>query len=116
VAKARYDASIFELLRAYADHRQRGVVNQLTIEPMRLFSVDAAIERLSRFVGRMPDWQTLRSFLPPSVEDIVVRRSAMASTFAASLELAKAGRLRLRQDEAFGPIYIRSGPSEDHQT
>jgi segregation and condensation protein A len=32
----------------------------------------------------------------------------MASTFAATLELVRDGRLELRQDRAFGPLYLRS--------
>ena len=32
----------------------------------------------------------------------------MASTFVASLELVKEGRLRIRQMGTFGPIYVRS--------
>jgi segregation and condensation protein A len=42
----------------------------------------------------------------------MVGRSAVASTFAASLELVRSGRVQLRQDVAFGPIYLRSPPEE----
>ena len=42
-----------------------------------------------------------------------MRRSALAATFAASLEMARAGRLKLRQERTFGPIYVRR--NEDPQ-
>jgi len=52
----------------------------------------------------------LMSFLPPGLRGGIVERSAVAATFAASLELVRAGKLQLRQDSAFGPIYLRSLP------
>jgi segregation and condensation protein A len=71
-------------------------------------SMDAALERLRPLIGRVPEWSLLTSFLPEELRGEVFRRSALAATFAASLELARAGRLELRQDRIFGPIYLRS--------
>jgi segregation and condensation protein A len=58
----------------------------------------------------MPDWRSLMSFLPEGAGEGLVGRSAVAATFAASLELARDGRVQLRQDAAFGPIWLRSPP------
>jgi segregation and condensation protein A len=60
----------------------------------------------------MPDWRTLVSFLPRGLAPGLVQRSAVAATFAASLELVRAGKLQLRQDRLFGPIFLRSPPAE----
>jgi segregation and condensation protein A len=35
-------------------------------------------------------------------------RSALASTFTAGLELAKQGKIELKQDGLFRPIYLRA--------
>ncbi len=105
-----YDVTLFELLRAYGQGRARAEAAVLHIEPAELYSMDDALQRLSRFLGRMPDWRTLASFLPPNLRVDLVARSAIASTFAASLELVREGRLQLRQDHIFGPIYLRSPP------
>ena len=59
----------------------------------------------------VPEWRSLMSFLPPGLRGGVIERSAVAATFAASLELVRSGKLQLRQERAFGPIYIRS-PSD----
>ena len=112
-----YEATLYDLLKAYADQRRRRGPGVLAMEDYDLFSVDAALRRLRRLLGRVPDWKNLWSFLPPLVRDGTAQsalkaRSAKASTFAASLELAREGRLRLRQDEAFGPIYLRSPARE----
>jgi segregation and condensation protein A len=106
----RYEATLLELLRAYGDQRQRKESAVLHIVPAELYSMDDALERLGRMLGRMPEWRSLVSFLPVGLRHGLIERSALAATFAASLELARSGRLELRQDRAFGPILLRSLP------
>jgi segregation and condensation protein A len=110
VLKPIYEVSLYELLRAYGDQRQRKDASVLHIEAPDLYSMDDALQRLSRILGRVPDWRALMSYLPPGLRGGIIERSAVAATFAASLELARAGKLQLRQDSVFGPIYIRSLP------
>jgi segregation and condensation protein A len=105
-----YDAALYDLLRAYGDQRQRKEHSVLHIEAPELYSMDDALQRLERLLGRVPEWRVLMSFLPPGLRGGLVERSAVAATFAASLELVRAGKLQLRQDRAFGPIYLRSPP------
>jgi segregation and condensation protein A len=108
VLKPVYDVTLYELLRAYGDQRQRKESSVLHIGAPELYSMDDALHRLERVLGRVPEWRMLMSFLPPGLRGGVIERSAVASTFAASLELVRSGKLQLRQERAFGPIYIRS--------
>jgi segregation and condensation protein A len=110
VLKPIYQVTLYDLLRAYGDQRQRKEQSVLHIEAPELFSMDDALQRLGRVLGRVPEWRTLLSFLPPGLRGGLVERSAVAATFAASLELVRSGKLQLRQDNIFGPIYIRSLP------
>jgi segregation and condensation protein A len=110
VLRPIYEATLYDLLKAYGDQRQRKEATVLHIQPPELFSMDDALQRLSRLLGRMPEWRTLVSFLPQGLRGGIVERSAVAATFAASLELVRAGKLQLRQDSVFGPIYLRSLP------
>ncbi len=103
-----YDVTLYDLLRAYGEQRQRKEGAVLHIEPPELFSMDDALQRLERLVGTVPEWRTLMSFLPPGLRGGLLERSAVAATFAATLELVRAGKLQLRQDHTFGPIYLRS--------
>ena len=112
VSRFAYDATLYDLLKAYGDSRRRTVGGVLEIRAPELYSMDDALARLGKLLGRLPEWRTLMSFLPPNLRDGLVGRSAVASTFAASLELVRAGRAQLRQDVAFGPIYLRSPPEE----
>jgi segregation and condensation protein A len=108
IAHPVYELSFYDLLRAYADHRRRMSPGRLTVEPSKLHSMDQALRRLTRLLGGARGWQTLASFLPPGVAHALIMRSALAATFAASLELARQGRVRLRQSGEFAPIYLRT--------
>jgi segregation and condensation protein A len=102
-----YSVKLYDLLRAYgaiANRRQGGT---LRILPTEIYSMDEALQRLGDMLGRSVDWQTLLSFLPPDWAEGLRGRSAVASTFAATLEIVRAGRAELRQDGTFGPIYLR---------
>ena len=67
--------------------------------------IDSSSEEL---LGSIPDWSSLEAFLPDNMASPTERRAALASTLLASLEMARDGGLRLRQDAAFGPILLRS--------
>jgi segregation and condensation protein A len=103
-----YALTLYELLDAYGKGHRRGHGRVLTIAPPAFHSLDEALRHLARFVGHVPEWRELAAFLPAELRGAVFRRSALASTFAATLELTRAGRIELRQDRPFGPIYLRS--------
>jgi len=108
VTEPVWTASLYDLLAAYGSI-QSGVENRtLTIAATRLFSVQEATQRLRNLIGRMPEWTVLESFLPPNLKTELDRRSATASHFVASLELAREGMVRLRQDSQFSPLFLRS--------
>lgn len=106
ITRSVYEASLYDMLQAYGAIQRRGKAEPLRIDQMELFSMDEALERLERALGALPDWATLSSFLPEGLKGLK-RRSAIAATFLASLELARSGRMQMRQDGRFGPIYVR---------
>jgi segregation and condensation protein A len=108
IDRPEYRLSLYELLAAYGEGHRRQHTSVLTIEPIAFHSLDEALQRLARLVGQVPDWRELAAFLPEELRGGVYRRSALASTFAAMLELTRSGRVELRQERAFGPIYLRS--------
>lgn len=102
-----FEASLYDLLRAYGEQQRRRTTTALRLTAAEIYSMDDALKRLRRLLGASTDWQSLASFLPAEVAKGLVARSALAATFAASLELARSGRLQLRQHAPFGPIYLR---------
>jgi segregation and condensation protein A len=101
-----WDASLFELMQAYGvvQARTQPVVHM--VARREVMTLDAALERLTRLIGVALDWSDLAAFLPPDAHG-PMRRSALASSFVAALELARTGKVDLRQEEAFAPLMIR---------
>jgi segregation and condensation protein A len=112
IKEAVYEPSLYELLRAYGQIQSRGTDSTLHIAAQELYSVEQAVERLRRLLGRIPDWQSLVAFLPEGIKDGILRRSAVASTFVATLELVRQGQAEVRQEGPFRPIYVRPRKSD----
>jgi segregation and condensation protein A len=111
-----WDVTLFDLLKAYGNHPGRRKEGMLRIAPLNLFSMDDALKRIGEMLGHVLDWTVLRNFLPEGMDTPLQRRAAMAATFAASLELARNGRLELRQEGTFAPIYLRRANRRDDVT
>ena len=107
-----FEVSLFDLLRAYSSTRDRENISALRIDPTKLYTTEKALDWLRQVVGKAPDWTILEKFLPPELGSGIVRRSAIAATFAATLEMVKGGEASLRQSKAFGPLYLKSGNKE----
>jgi segregation and condensation protein A len=103
-----YSDNLIDLLKAYADRRQRKVVRQTyTVKRQPTWSIKEAREALERLVGTMDEWGAFDTWLERYLATPETRRSVRASSFTASLELARDGRIEMRQEQAFEPIYMR---------
>ena len=103
-----YSDNLIDLLKAYADRRTRKMVRQTyTVKRQTTWSIKEAREAIERMMGAMDDWGTFDHWLERYLSTAETRRSVRASSFTASLELARDGRIELRQEEAFRPIYLR---------
>ena len=116
VRKPQYHATMYDLLHAYSEGRIRSVSHEdYHYRRAPVFAIEEARKRIERMFGQMKEWSALDGFLPDgwinTREEGVTpdhkRRSARASTFTASLELAKDGHLEIKQLAQFGPIYVR---------
>ena len=105
--KADYVASLYDLLAAYGGSRQREANDSVTFEQRAVWSLKEARAILTRLVGRIADWTPLDTFLAAYAPTPEMRATAIASTFAASLELVREGVLDIRQDKPFAPIMMR---------
>ncbi|WP_307233325.1 segregation and condensation protein A [Pararhizobium capsulatum] len=114
--KSAFEASLYDLLGAYASLRQRQAVTQVTIEKRQVWSLADAREILARLLGDLSDWTALDHFLLRYMDDPKGRATAIASSFAASLEMVREGQLEVRQDGAFAPIYLRKGNREPNSS
>ncbi|SDX24125.1 segregation and condensation protein A [Roseicitreum antarcticum] len=106
--KTNIDASLLDLMKAYARLRTRDEFRPYAFDRSDIYPLEAALERLRDLIGQHADWTDLSRYLPEGWRGAGPRkRSAMASTFAASLELAKQGQVELRQSDTFAPLHLR---------
>ncbi len=100
--------TLYELLTAYSQQRIR-VLGHRVLQVVRapIFLIEEARARIERTLGQMPSWALLTRFLPPGWGDGARRRTALASTFSAALELARDGKLEIRQMAPFGEIFLK---------
>lgn len=106
-----FSATMYELLSAYSGARERTAIIVHAVEKREVWSLSEAREILERLIGKLEDWAPLDAFILRYVPDAKARRSALASAFAASLELVREGHLELRQEGAYAPINLRSAAS-----
>ena len=107
VRKSDWQASAFDLFAAYGRVRARTQPALHVVAHRAVMTLEDAIARVSALLGQALDWTTLEAFLPVTA-DPAYRRSALASSFVAALELARQGRLELEQNEAFGDLLVRN--------
>jgi len=112
-----WEASLYDLLKAYATQRERSVPDDYTPRERTVWSLQEARDILQRLIGDSMDWVPLDAYLDQYLGTSEQRRTATASTFASSLELVRQGQVELRQTLAFGPLFMRRrqgdhGPEE----
>lgn len=112
--ETHWQVNLYDLLKAYGDIKRRQEYNNYELPTFNIMSMEAAADRLAKMLGNLPRsgphsvWATLQSFIPEGIKDPLLIRSTVASTFTAGLEMAKQGKLEIRQDGAFKTIYLRT--------
>jgi len=106
IRKAAWQVRDFDLFAAYGAVRARSAPALHVVHARSVMTLDEAIERVGKMIGTALDWTLLESFLP-STQDLQFRRSALASSFLAALELARRGKLDIQQGAPFAPIMLK---------
>ncbi|MBB4618751.1 segregation/condensation protein A [Sphingomonas abaci] len=103
--RADWQVGLYQLIAAYGEVSVRTCPVFHVVADRQVMTLEAALARVSTLLGVTLDWRALDQFLPPSAG--ALRRSAVASSFLAALELARQGRVELRQAGPFAPLYLR---------
>lgn len=105
--RARWRADLYDLIAAYGRVSARNRPVMHVVRDREVMTLEAAIARVAALVGSAVDWATIEAFLPPQARG-PFRASALASSFLAALELARQGRVELKQEGPFAPLYLRA--------
>ena len=107
-----WEATLYDLLKAYATQREKAVPADYQLFTRTVWSLQEAREILTRLIGESMDWVPLGTYLDQYLNTPEQRRTATASSFASSLELARQGEIELRQTLTFGPLFMRRRKSD----
>ena len=105
--KSLWEASLYDLLKAYAGQRERGATTEYTPFHRTVWSLQEARDILQRLIGDSFEWVAMDTYLEQYLATPTERATVRASTFASSLELVRLGQIDLRQTETFGPLFMR---------
>lgn len=112
VRNSEYDANVYDLLKAYSNQRQRTAIDTIYFFSRPVWSIQDARERLEAILGTSLDWAPIDELILHYLEDPKMKRTVLASSLSASLELTREGLAELRQEGAFEPLFIRSRENE----
>ena len=104
----RFQATLYDLLSAYARQAQKHARARIEFKQRVVWSLAQAREALARLIGVAGEWTDMDRWLIAYCVDPAMHRTARASSFSASLELVREGKIELRQDRAFAPIWLRA--------
>jgi segregation and condensation protein A len=102
-----YEANVYDLLKAYSQQRQRTAVTSLRMKPRTVWSLKEARDELERLLGMNLDWAPLDRLLAEFLAEPELRKTALASSFTATLEMTREGALEIRQAKSFAPLLVR---------
>jgi len=107
VRNASWQASLYEVISAYGSIRARNEPAIHFVGRRPVMTLEEALLRVERLIGASLEWAVLEAFLPET-KDAEFRKSALASSFVAALELARRGKVELSQKSSFDPLYVRA--------
>jgi len=105
--KSIYDANVYDLLKAYSQQRQRTATRTWQVRQRTVWSLKEARDELERLLGITCDWAPLDQLLAEFLVEPELRKTALASSFTATLEMTREGVLEISQSKLFAPLLIR---------
>jgi segregation and condensation protein A len=103
----QYEANVYDLLKAYSQQRQRTAVTSWKLPLRMVWSIKEARTELERLLGINCDWAPLDQLLAEFLYEPELRKTALASSFSATLEMTREGALEIRQAKSFAPLLVR---------
>jgi len=104
--KTLWKSDAYSLIQAYGQVKARTAPRIYHVADRPVMTLDSALDRVSSMLGVTVEWMEIRDFLPPHANP-ELRKSALASSFVAALELARLGKAEIAQETAFAPLRIR---------
>ena len=111
VKTTEYNTTLYHLMQSFGSIRQRKAKEAPhTFENQYVLPLESARDNLRSLSPKLKEWASLDDIRRQmtDVDEDVPTRSVTASVFSATLELTRDGDVDVRQDEHFGPLYLRA--------
>jgi len=103
-----YKVSLFEILKSYSNHKMQKDFLQIKIQKLPVFTTEEGIQLINKIIKQLSDWKDIRELIPINFKkSLKLKKTGLAGIFAASLELAREGKLDINQEKLFGDILIK---------
>lgn len=106
--KHMFKADSYQLFKAYSGTRRRTVGGELKVKRREVWSIKKARSRLEAMLGMPVGWAPIHDLIAAFLQSEDLQKTTVASTFGASLEMARDGVVELRQEGHFKPLYLKS--------
>jgi segregation and condensation protein A len=107
IRNAAWQTDLYDIISAYGSISARNEPAIHVIGRRPVMTLEEALLRIERLIGATVEWAAIESFLPET-QDAAFRKSALASSFVATLELARRGKVQIEQKSVFAPLYVRA--------
>jgi segregation and condensation protein A len=107
IKRPQWSATLYDLLTAYTRERQKQALARVRLASRKVWSLAEARQALERLIQATTDWTAIDQYLIEYVVEPSMRATVLASSLAATLEMAREGHIELHQDTAFAPVYVR---------
>jgi segregation and condensation protein A len=105
-----WKAELLDLLTAYCREAGKHVRREHKLKPRRAYPLAEARRRLEKILAEIEEWRPIEAVIPPAETgaEAPPPASYLASTFGAALEIAREGKVELKQEKAFAPLLLRA--------
>ena len=109
INKSEYSVSLYELIKSYADFKRRENFSSINISKLPVYTMEEAIKTITKLFEKIKEWCEIKTIIPKNfLKSKKLKKSGLAGTFAASLELVREGKLLVKQENIFDKIFIKS--------
>ena len=108
IYSGEYKINLFELLKSYSSILSKKDFQKISIPKLPVFTTEDGIKTIREYFGELLNWKKLDELIPQHFKSSKnYKKTGKAGIFSGSLELAKEGNIKIKQDKLFEDVYIK---------
>ena len=103
-----YNITLYELLKSYATLKTKREFQTVDIPKLPVLTAEEGVKQIKKNLNKIEDWKEMKDLIPEHfIKDKNLKNTGLSGIFAASLELAKQGVIRIMQKRMFEKLLIK---------